>query len=88
MLTKAPGDELVTKVGVVDAAAALLEVCAAEDEEPRYRALVALGTVLPEHSAVRGAAREMGLLSVVDGMQRAEGKVGAVAREVAHALRL
>jgi phospholipase A-2-activating protein len=87
-LNKLPGDELVGKSQVVALAAALLGACPAEDEEPQYRACIAIGTLLPEHSQIRSGAIQLGLLEICGSLQGAGGKVGEVAREVTSLLRL
>ena len=90
-LNKLPGDELSGKCEVVAAAAAVLESCPSTDEEARYRALVALGTVLPEHSQIRGVGRQLGLLETVAQVQLESGggaKVCEAASEVLTLLRL
>jgi phospholipase A-2-activating protein len=88
-LTKLPGDELEGKSQVVALAAALLGACPAEDEEPRYRALIAVGTLLPEHSQIRNGAKQLGMLEICNiSLQGSNGKVKEVAQEVASLLRL
>ena len=87
-LTKLPGDELESKSQVVALAIALLGACPGDDEEPRYRALVAIGTLLPEHSQIRSGAKQMGMLEMCSTLQASSGKVGEVAREVASLIRL
>jgi phospholipase A-2-activating protein len=86
--TKLPGDELEGKSQVIALAAALLGACTTEDEEPRYRALIAVGTLLPEHSQIRSGAKQLGLLEMCSTLQGSGGKVGEVAKEVATLLRL
>lgn len=87
-LTKLPGDEIEGKSQVIALAASLLSACPAEDEEPRYRACIAVGTLLPEHSQIRNGAKQLGLLEICGNLQGSDGKVGEVAREVASLLRL
>ena len=87
-LTKLPGDELEAKVQVVALAVALLQSCPVEDEEPRYRALLAVGTLLPEHSQVRSVAKQLGLLQMALDLQNVGGRVGEVAREMIPLIRL
>jgi len=91
MLNKLPGDELQAKTALVETARMVFtahQTLTDEDEEVLYRALVALGTVLPEHSQVRIAAREMGLLFFVDQLQGKSSKVEEAAKEVCCALKL
>ena len=52
------------------------------------RALVAVGTLLPQHSKVRAMARDLGLISAAQAMAGDSGKVGEVATEVLRLLRL
>jgi phospholipase A-2-activating protein len=87
-LTKLPGDEIESKSQVVALAASLLAACPSGDEEPRYRACIAVGTLLPEHSQIRSGAKQLGLLEICSKLQGSNGKVGEVAREVASLLRL
>jgi len=87
-LTKLPGDEIEGKSQVVALAASLLDACPSEDEEPRYRACIAVGTLLPEHSQIRSGAKQLGLLEICGKLQGSDGKVREVAREVTSLLRL
>jgi hypothetical protein len=73
---------------IVALALRLLADCPLEEEECKYRALVALGTLLPEHSRTRLAARERGALSAVGALTSAGGRVGEAAAEVERQLRL
>ncbi len=52
------------------------------------RALVAVGTLARESGKVRGMARDLGLLTMMQQLKTAGGKAGEVALEVEHVLRL
>lgn len=49
---------------------------------------MAAGTLVPEHSRVRGAARDLGLLERAQDAKREGGKVGEAAAEVERQLKL
>ena len=87
MLSRMVSNELEMKLQVLGLAHKLLLSTPKEEEENMYRAMVALGTLLPEHSSIRQKANELGLLDMAKGMRGTRGKIGEVARELESNLR-
>lgn len=96
-LDKSPGDEVEGKKGVVRVGVRLLRACNdsedAKEEEVTVRCVLALGTVLVDHSQVRAAARDAGLLSLLKDIcswqgQSKSARLKGIASQVVDLLRL